>query len=592
MPKMTPFLMRAFKGLNQGARPQDIEDNQFQELENFYPWNNALYMRSGLTPITNVAHTEELTSLASYKPSDGDWTILVGGLTKIGQLDGQGISVIQRVEGGAYASSDLPWSIKQYNDIGYLCRDLAGTVQRTDGLAVGDAGVPPPASAPTLAAAASGVMDAGNYYVVCTFFNNVTEAESNASPVSAVVTLGANGKITVTDIPISSNYQVNSRRLYVTVVGQQGQYFLALTINDNFTTTATINITQANLGRAVDVNNGLPPGGAKYIEIFNERMWVTDGVDIYFSEDGLPESFGPFSVISVGKNDGFTVNGLKSFNERLLIGKSRGIYYITGFDEQTFQLRQLSERHGVMSHHSMAVSENLCFWFGGDNFYITDGTTVKAVGDVHIRTLLDSVQEEDYKKITSAVDATRGWYIASLPTASGRVIAVYDYRNNNWTTFTYHASVGGPRAFGDFVDTDNKPVIYCIADVINTKISNFNDGNDDLGFDITFHFRTKSFGFDSDDTLKCLKEMQVLYSSTAVAEDLQFTLRRDDQSSAITSVTLGTFGGYMWKRVSLSNLADPGTFLDVALSYIGNSVFVISGIGLKVIFLDRKVAAL
>jgi len=486
---------------------------------------------------------------------------------------------------------------KQYKGILYAARVGMGTLHRTDGVSVATAGIAAPASAATLAEGAAGALGAGDYIGVYTYYNTASRAESDYSPVSNTLTLGASKKINWTGITASSNGQCNARRLYRTLVGQQGEYFYVAQIGDNVTTTYTgDNVLMEDMGTAVGTKNGTPPTTVLFCEIFQERMWITDGLDMYYSELGLPESYGAYNYIPVAPDDGHEISGIKAFNERLLIGKTNAVYYLTGTDEMSFEVRTLTDRHGVASHHSMKTSEGLCFWFGGDNFYMTDGNSVRAVGDVQVRALIDDIPAANYDLVVGGIDARRGWYIAGIPYGAGidyiNRILVYSYQTGDWAVFTYDSAIGAPQCFGDFTDENGKAIIYCPTYNSAGHVYQFNEGVDDYGNDIACALRTKSYGFGEEDTMKFMKEVQVMISTTGEAEDITANLYVDDAAAAQDTFTLNTYGGYLWKRIAIANNTVLGNFMDVELTYTGNADFRIAGLGFKLVDTGRQVPIL
>jgi len=592
--EVKPFLLRGFRGLNSGVVPQNIEDGQFQVLENWYPFHGVLYRRKGLDRISGTAYGQALSTLFAYKISASSWKCVGGSTDALVLLnDDEEVVAIQEAPGVTITSSALPWSMKQYKNIFYACRSGSGGLLRSDGNSVAAAGIAAPTTAPTLAEGAAGDLGAGDYVGVYTYYNSNTGSESDYSPASTALTLAASKKIDWSAVTTSSNGQVNARRLYRTLVDQQGEYFRVATINDNVNTTTYTgdNALLADMGAAAGTKNGTPPTTCLYCEIFQERMWVTDGVDLYFSELGLPESFGAFNYIPVSPDDGYSISGLKAFSERLLIGKTNALYYLTGTDDMSFELRTLSDRHGVASHHSMKASEGICFWFGGNNFYMTDGNSVQAIGNTEIRDIVDAIPADAYKNVVAGVDSKYGWYVVGIPYGDvGYInkILVFNYRSGDWTTFTYDTSIGCPQYFGEFEDEDGLQVIYCPTYNSTGHVYQFMEGEDDYGYDIVCVLRTKSFGFGRDDTLKFMKDLQFLISTSSAAEDIVAELYVDDETSNDDTFTVNTYGNHLWKRIALANNDNLGNFMDVKLTYTGNADFKLSGLGFTVVDTGRQ----
>ena len=85
-----------------------------------------------------------------------------------------------------------------------------------------------------------------------------------------------------------------------------------------------------------------------------------------------------------------------------------------------------------------------------------------------------------------------------------------------------------------------------------------------------------------------MKEVQLLISTTGEAEDVTVTLYRDDESSSSDTFSLNTYGGKLWKRVSVANNGDLGNFMDLEIEYSGNADFKIAGLGFKIVDTKRQ----
>jgi uncharacterized phiE125 gp8 family phage protein len=128
-------------------------------------------------------------------------------------------------------------------------------VRRHLNLGAGDS--EPAPSAPTVALispAVAGNVDNGAHRYLVTFVT--ADGETEAGAVSAAVTVvdkTANGKVTVSAIPLGGS-TVTSRKLYRTVAGGT-LYLLLATIADNTTTSYTDNIADSALGAGAPSTN-------------------------------------------------------------------------------------------------------------------------------------------------------------------------------------------------------------------------------------------------------------------------------------------------------------------------------------------------
>lgn len=122
-----------------------------------------------------------------------------------------------------------------------------------------------PATGPTAALidpAAAGNVDDGAHEYKVTFVTGVGETE--ASPSGGVVTVvdkTTNGKVSLTDIPISSSPLVTSRKIYRTEAGL-ADFKLLTTIANNTATTFTDNVADGSLTTAAPSTNDTTAAGS------------------------------------------------------------------------------------------------------------------------------------------------------------------------------------------------------------------------------------------------------------------------------------------------------------------------------------------
>ena len=577
-------------GRNGNIPASHIGDNQQQELRNFYPLGPRLRRRPGVARLTSAPYAEALTSLFGFKADTGDWTLIAGALTGLARLDGTGLVPIARSDGGGlpYVASSSPWVFSQYQGVAYVTRPSTGTLKRAKPDFIMDAGISAPSVRPTLADGGAGDLIAADYYGIVTFYNSETGAESNPSPVSLVLTLGASKRIAWSAIPVSLNGQVNARRLYRTLPGQQGQYFFVGQINDNFTTTYDDNVLTADLGDAASFKNGLPPANLAFNAIFKERLFVTDTVDVLYSELSKPESYSALSVIPVYRDDGHRITVLHTFGDRLVVGKTNGIHFLVGTDPTVdFQLLTLTNRHGCFSHYSMKNAEGLLFWFGGDDFYGSDGTSTEPLSDPFVKDLVDRIPKSRLDEVVGAVYPSLGWYVASISVdedESNTHLLVYNYKTKAWAVFQYFENTISPTFIGDFFDTTSSPLLYAVY--TNGHIYNMLSGLTDDGTPISAEIIFKAWGWSADALYKGIRHLQVLCST--VAASLTAQLRRNLTSTTHKSRVISLNVPNPWKRLNLSNTDQLASLVQLRLLYSGVPEIDISGLAFEWITQQRR----
>lgn len=568
-------LLRLDGGIHEGTKPTHIQDNEGQNIRNFYPFGPSLRRRKGVTRVTSVAFSENLTSLFAYRPANAAWKLICGGLTQFGKLDGTGIAALPFVGRSAYTSSTKPWKMVQLKDIVYAARVDAGTVQRIDGAVVMDAGIPAPTSAPTTVEGAAGALAAGAYIYVITFLNSATGAESDFGTKSTSLTITADKKIDLTAIPVSSNGQVNARNIYRTEADQTGEYFFVAQLTDNTTTTYTDNVKDEDLDTRASLDNGLPPGSLIFCEAWAERLWVMNKETVFFSRAGLPESMSADFSIPILVNDGHVLRGMAAQADRLIVGKTNKMHYIRGDDESNFGRHTLSDRHGLFAGHSLVVVEGVAFWFGGTDFFLNDGTKTLSIGNPFVRDTIDAMTDAEKEILVSWVFEELNWYCTAAPTSG--LILVANYKTQTWTIFE-HGSLGAPVYCTTVADADFGTIMYAVF--ADGFLYQWHSGIDDNGQAITCKFRGKEFGFGSEGYLKAMSRIMIL--SPAVNETLTARIYRDEKTAAEKTRSVDLSGARKWKHVPVSNLRAMGSTVSLELEYSGNSEFQLDALKFKV----------
>ena len=587
-------------GLQQGFPATDIEDRQMAELANWCPVGTRLSTRKPVTQATSTAHGERLTSVMALREATGDWAIIVGALTGLARLDVDQLVELPISSGPTVLPSSVaPWDFHQYVNVGYAMREGVG-LKRFLADHMGEAGIEKPTVAPVIAQGGAGAIEAGDYYPVFTYYNTLTGAESNPSPVGSKLTLAADKKALWSVIGTSDNGQVNARRLYWTLPNQTGVYHFVAQLDDNFTTTYESNVVLDDLGLPASWDNAMPPDSLRFGDFWMERLFATDGTYLYFSEHGMPESFAEDSIIEVFTDDGHEIRGIKAFGSMCVVGKTNKVHYLLSTGPRKFERYTLSDRHGVWSHASMKVAEGWLYWYGGDNVYRSNGTNVEGLGSYAIKELLANVPDNQKEHVSAAVYAAPplNWYMLSLPqnvSGTDRVVVVFNYKTGVWTTFDHKDLVSGytaPTFIGELFDEDYGQQLYAVFDDAN-HLYHYQDENatilEDRGLAIDFRLKTKSFGLEHKGFLKALRRVWIL--STSCARSVTLSLYRDGSSSATKSRTVSLDQSRDWKLYNLNASRKLGATLQLGLVYSGNVEVDLDGISLDVMEFFRTMRA-
>lgn len=584
MPRI-PFLDLG-GGINQGRPPSEMGDNEFAELVNFYPFSTKLRRRGGCRKLNTAgAYSERLTSLFPYRPEGASTvTTILAGLTTIAKLDGTGITAIPGQAGFTIGSATDPWTLFEYKDILYAFRASSNQLIRCDGTYYGPAGISAPATAPTIAEGAAGNITAADYYGVYTFYNSATNVESNPSDPSAKLTHGGTKKIDWTGVAVSTNQQVDSRRLYRTLPDNTGEYYYVDTIDNNFDTTYTgDDVLVQDLGRSVSFFNGTPPTGLLYGAVWKERLFATDGSLLYYSESGLVECFDDDNYVPVYPDDGHEIRAIHAFGDRLVIGKTNKVHYLVGTDPAYFALLTLSDRHGCASHHSMKSAEGLLFWLGLDNVYRSDGNSVKGIASIKMQDYLASATAAQLETAFAAVYPKLNWYILVIP---GVAELIYNYKTDSWSEVSTLCGISG---MNEHFDDDFLPETFVLDDSgnvyrFNEDAYNYDDDDTTTGNSITAYFASKDFNAAKPSVKAIMQRVALLSDQYSESITLAW---EDFEGTTINSRTVSLDYDEPWKVYALSTRRQAKSHNRLKTTYSGATQIEIQGYMAEMDSLER-----
>lgn len=586
-------------GLNQDAAPAAVARREMVELKNFYPYDTRLRRRGAVTPITDdngAFPNGVLTAIHPLKLSDGTWVLIGGGIGSFGKLDGTAMVELEIENSSTQpGASNYPWVFYQYKNYLYAVRHGGSGKMYRVGLArVREAGIAAPLTGPTIAQGAAGSLVAGDYRAVVTFHHMATGYESNPGPESNVLTLAASKKIDYTNIPISSNPFVDSRRVYRTLENQRDVYFRVFQLNDNTTTAFTgENVVVSGLGPTVSFKNGVPPANLRVAVAWQERIFASDGRDLFYSEILMGEGFGGDSVFTVFPDDGHEIRALHALGERLIIGKTNKIHYLLGTSAggtSPFSLHTLSDKHGCMSHHSMQSAEGSLFWYGsGKAVYRSEGSGARDISTPRIKRILEAINDDREEYIVGTVYPRYNWYMLSVPdvTASGltgnnHLTLVYNYRSDAWTVFD-HLVLPAPQHFGGFFNEEGAMRLYSTH--YDGKIYNFHnelEGKDRNLDAIRATFTTRLDDCGAPGYRKMYDAVWILVPQVPSGQ-LRLEVLRD----ALTTATVDRMvsidiPGSGFKAFKIPTWATPGTNLQLRATYEGAQAIDIDQLVFKV----------
>ena len=583
-------------GLNQGTAAEALADREVTFLQNFYPHGRKLIRRGGTYALTDVAHSEDITAIFSFDAPSVAAPVRVFGTTGgFAKLVGRGIQPIGGTLDG-YGNS-RPWSMLQYKSHGYAMRRGNGLHYFTPS-AFGVAGIAAPGTSPTVAEGAAGVLTAGAYACVVTF---VTDDEAESNPCTEVtVVITALKKIDWSNIPTSSNPRVTKRRLYRSLPNQGGAYLRVATLNDNTTTVYEDNVTIHASGQLVSFGNATPPADLRYGDIFQERLFATDGVDVYYSNPFNFEGWDEDSVIRIFPEDGHDITAIHAISDNLLmVGKRNRTYFITPSGSQ-FQRQDRVFKHGAY-HFTVKSAEGITLWFGGDSFYRSaGGGAAENIASIKIKELLENVDPSRYEYAVSAIFPKLGWYVTSIrvegqdaedsprDSVSNNIMLCYNYKQDAW--FTFKLPDDSFAYLAELYSDDGELGLYGVT--YDGIFYQFNRGRRDMSDAyITGIIRTKAYRWGAPGLLHAIRRVFLSCSNAAAYLTIRLYKNRSETAAKSRSVYLyeSDGGENGWKGYGMSTENDLGTTWQAEFEYAGDAELEIEGWGFDTIAHKRRV---
>ena len=568
-------------GLNEKA-PDTISDRELAALQDFFVRGTSLLSREGREAIAD-AYTERINSIARYNPSftEDEFTI-VGAASSIARLVGETLTPLPP-SNAVYPTLTSRWWFRQYNDELFACQKGNGGVKRIYGDAHDNAGIAAPSVAPQVIDGGAGQKPAGSYWVAYSFYNTVTGAESNLSPLSKELAIADLHKLAVSAIGTSTSLQVNARRIYCTLPNDQGTLYLVGQIDDNVTTTFDENaLPPADYGAAFQAVNGLPPDQAHSLETYKERLFVTNKLGLYWSEAGKPQSFRASAYYPLAQGTGYDLVGLKHWEDHgLVIGAQDQTHILRGTTPDDWEVVRLSGEHGSPAGQSYVVGDGILYWYTGTNFVRSGGSSAEIIpASDRVRATLDSIPDAYKEDVQGEAMPARGWVVWTVRTSAGQRLVVYDYKNDAWSVFST-----APDTIKRFVKADQSEVLLAAWDADDT-LREYLVGTTDDGDAITSLLRTKALNYGLSGLAHLVTHLIVWCPRTVGTITVRVINNADGVVRATRTVSVNSDGP---KRIGISTMGIPAYLHQIEIQYTGSVQLRIDRLQIEGVHLQRRV---
>ena len=307
--------------------------------------------------------------------------------------------------------------------------------------------------APTAAGAigaangAAGVVNAGTYKIAVAYITTsgfVTKPGPEVASVFTATTYVSPGsvKIDLTSIPTGPS-GTSSRQIIITKAGLEEYYFLPTAyggvIADNTTTTATLNFDDTtdlvdSADYLFDLLTTIP--APLVLQEYNSKL-VTGGEAaipsiLRVSRNGEPEAFDSVNgIVTVNKDDGFTIRNLNVMRDVLYAWKNLGLYSIrdNGDDPSTWGVNTIDQSvnvgvHGISQFFDMSGVRMARDWTliaDKSGILLFDGILRKPPITENIDDLWQSINYSYYHNIVLVVDEHRHKIYCVFPDTTSTV---------------------------------------------------------------------------------------------------------------------------------------------------------------------------
>lgn len=176
---------------------------------------------------------------------------------------------------------------------------------------------------------------------------------------------------------------------------------------------------------------GTVPHRIQWSAINNSRDWPTpDTADARSKQSGaqtLPAVYGAVTAIAGGEYYGLI------FQRRAITRAT----YIGG--DVVFQFQDYEKTRGAWFPQSMIQVGGLCYFIAADGFYVTDGQSVKPIGNAKVDKYFFADCDQTYaERVTAAIDYTNKCVIWSYPNFSAtdgipNRLIIYSWPEDRWS---------------------------------------------------------------------------------------------------------------------------------------------------------------
>lgn len=300
------------------------------------------------------------------------------------------------------------------------------------------------------------------------------------------------------------------KRLYF-ATGASGNGGYAWETTDTYATALTASGTNPNAWQATpDASRKMPT--AEHLVVHANKMWAANTDEagtkypnrVRWSLENSPENWAENDYIDI-QGGGQGVTGFAVVSGQLVVFKPSAVYLVLGYETANFQVVELTNRIGCLSHHAIAQAENGVYWFSHNQglFYYNGSSMQDMFSNLRPAIDLNHINPAAHEAISVSWVGRRVWvsvpYSTTTTVTNPTVNFVMDpsIRGGVFTQFQTADGYGlvGGCDWTDSTDTDYRLMCHPTQAYV-LKVDLYNEETDNItgtAVPFTSYYKTRWF---------------------------------------------------------------------------------------------------
>ena len=262
----------------------------------------------------------------------------------------------------------------------------------------------------------------GTLQYAMTYLNNEDGTESALSDVSAELDMEAGGIVTLNSLPISTDLQVDKKRIY-RVGGNLTTFTLVEEIANADTAYTDILSDTAVDGRLAEtIGDGVAPTGLAFLTEAYAMLFGAVGNKLRFTPVGQPNNWPVLNFLTYEAD----ITGLAQVANGVLVFTKFKTHLVTGTGPSSLSSQLLSSSQGCVAFESVVTLSGSAFWVSTDGVCASSGNLPIVLSkDKLDKITLDPVDSTVYDEVYYVVNSDKS--ILAFDFGSGGIFKSFNF---------------------------------------------------------------------------------------------------------------------------------------------------------------------